>query len=370
MDSLRERQWLFRNVINYTSRMKALSLIRSLACAGLVMVSTSAWADSNDKGILNASFDPVTKVITINGTKLVHGSQTPQVKFNGSSVPASYNAGVVTATLAAVPAPGTYLVSIGKGNDDDSSIDLTIGAVGPQGPQGIQGPQGDTGATGAQGPQGIQGSQGQTGATGATGAQGAVGPQGPQGPKGDKGDTGATGATGPAGATGATGATGPQGPAGPTGPQGPAGPTGPQGPQGPAGPTGATGATGATGPAGNDGRNVAVNTGTTVNPGDVLDYVLYNQPGWNASHLEILVEAHDVNSETNRLYYHAEFATFQQWNTGVQIQNLATPVNSGTGGYSVSVYADGANNIHVKFLHSTYATNTYVKIISKWFSAQ
>lgn len=274
--------------------MKALSLIRTLACAGLLIVSTSAWADSNnkDKEILNASFDPVTKVITINGTKLGNGSKPPKVKFNGSSVPASYSAGVVTATLAAVPAPGTYLVSVGHGDDDDSSIDLTIGAVGPTGPQGIQGPQGPSGATG------------------------------------------------------------------------------PQGPQGPAGPTGATGATGANDPAGNDGRNVVVNAGTTVNTGDVLDYVLYNQPGWNASHLEILVEAHDVNSETNRLYYRAEYATFQEWNTGVQIQNLATPVNWGTGSYAVSVYSDGANNIHVRFQHNTYATNTYVKIIAKWFTAQ
>ena len=43
--------------------------------------------------------------------------------------------------------------------------------------------------------------------------------------------------------------------------------------------------------------------------------------------------------------------------------------NAGTGSYSVDVYADGANNVHVRFHHNTYATNTNVKIIAKWFSA-
>ena len=51
------------------------------------------------------------------------------------------------------------------------------------------------------------------------------------------------------------------------------------------------------------------------------------------------------------------------------VQNIATIANSGTNSYSVDVYSDASNNIHVRFHHLTYATNTNVQIIAKWFSA-
>ncbi len=332
-------------------------LVRRAAIISAVCLSIATLrADDGHSTILNASVSDTTLTAQLSAS--VHGSV--YVSFNGSFVAGTASGTTVTATLPVAPAPGTYLLALSKNskshddNSDFATAYVTVGAVGPQGPQGIQGPQGlqgvqgDTGPQGAVGPVGPVGPQGATGATGATGPQGAVGPQGIQGPKGD---------------TGATGATGPAGPVGPQGSTGAAGPAGPQGPQG------ATGATGAQGPAGNDGRQVAIYTGHTVNPGDTLDYTLYNQPGWNATHLELLVEAHDVNSETNRLYYHAEYATYQQWNTGVNIQNIATIANWGTGTYSVTVTSDASNNIHVTFHHLGGATNTNVEIIAKWFSA-
>ncbi len=61
------------------------------------------------------------------------------------------------------------------------------------------------------------------GPPGPQGPQGTQGPQGPAGPAGSMGATGPTGPQGPQGAPGPTGFTGAQGPTGPTGPQGPAG---------------------------------------------------------------------------------------------------------------------------------------------------
>lgn len=116
----------------------------------------------------------------------------------------------------------------------------------------IQGPAGPAGATGATGPMGPEGPQGPQGIQGLTGAEGPQGPAGPQGLKGD---------TGPQGIQGLTGADGAQGPQGPKGDTGLAGPQGPQGPQG---------------PAGSDGESLTpkgtFSTGTTYNPGDVVNY--------------------------------------------------------------------------------------------------
>jgi len=86
--------------------------------------------------------------------------------------------------------PGTYVLVVSRGVNNEASMSVAVGAVGPQGPAG---PQGDPGPAGPAGPAGPQGDRGATG---------------DPGPKGDKGDPG------------------PMGPMGPAGPQGPAGPAG------------------------------------------------------------------------------------------------------------------------------------------------
>ena len=84
--------------------MKVLPSLRALGCALFVFTAASAWADSSDnKGILSASYDSATKVITISGSKLASSNKPPVVSFNGVSVPATYNptTGKVLATLPA-----------------------------------------------------------------------------------------------------------------------------------------------------------------------------------------------------------------------------------------------------------------------------
>ncbi len=123
-----------------------------------VMGGTSS---SDNRSIINAAFDPVTRRILADG---------------------------VGATGATGP----------------------TGVAGPTGPTGLTGTTGATGPTGDTGPQGTQGPQGTAGTnailTGATGPAGATGPTGPQGPQGT-----ASTVAGPTGPTGANGATGPTG---------------------------------------------------------------------------------------------------------------------------------------------------------------
>ena len=269
--------------------MKLSCSLRALMCALFVLIASSARADDGrSQTILNASYNPASKVITIAGTKLSSGNKLPTVKFNGTAVSVvTYSAttGIVTATLSSAPAAGTYLLSIGSGDDDSSTtLDLTIGAVGAtgatgaQGPQGPQGMKGDTGATGATGATGSIGAQGLKGDTGATGAQGA---SGPQGLKGDTGATGATGAQGSQGIQGLTGETGATGSAGPQGAKGDKGDTGAQGPQGLKGDTGATGAVGPQGPAGSGGSgspNIAFFTGRAAVPDQIIVGATFPSP--------------------------------------------------------------------------------------------
>ncbi|MGB8215764.1 MAG: hypothetical protein WCE94_00520 [Candidatus Methanoperedens sp.] len=203
------------------------------------------------------------------------------------------------------------------------------------------------------GPQGLKGD------TGATGATGAIGPQGP------KGDTGAQGPVGP---TGANGATGPQGPQGATGATGPQGATGAVGPQGPAGATGATGATGPQGPAGNDGRSVSIFTGTLLNPGDTQTHTIYTLSDHASSQLELLAVVYDVNSDTNRLFHHSEYGWYREWYNAPARDVMGTPINEGTGSYTLDTIASG-NDIQVKVTYTgSYSTNTKYRIIAKWMT--
>jgi hypothetical protein len=115
-----------------------VSALRALFCAWFVVIASSALADDGP-AIGNAAFDPGSKVITITGTKPALGNKTPKVTFNGVAVPATYHAipGKVLATLGAAPEPGTYQLSVGSGEDDGTTFEVTIGAIGAPGPKGV-----------------------------------------------------------------------------------------------------------------------------------------------------------------------------------------------------------------------------------------
>ncbi len=216
-------------------------------------------------------------------------------------------------------------------------IDNITLTPGPQGPQGEQGPVGP------------QGEQGSPGADGAVGPQGPQGEQGPVGPQGEQGPVGPQGLQGEQGLPGADGAVGPQGP------QGEQGPAGPQGPQG---------------EPGNDGRSVAIFTGTLLNPGDTQTHTIYDLPSHTSSHLELLAVVQDINSDTNRLYHHGEYGWYREWTNAPTKQVLGTPINAGTGSYTLETIASG-NSIQVKVTYvGSYATNTDYRIIAKWMTGR
>lgn len=183
-------------------------LVTAAACLAL---SGALFAQSNSSTqlvILRAQVDLDNDVVLLEGVNFI-GQNDPSPTVTMSGFPMTVE-GAPTATQLyfAIPdgvAPGTYLVTVSRGNGvpRNDTFALTIGGAGLPGPQGEKGDQGDVGPVGPAGPAGPVGPQGETGATGA------VGPQGPPGPQG------------------ATGATGPQGPAGPQGPIGPQGPAGP-----------------------------------------------------------------------------------------------------------------------------------------------
>ncbi|PWB50058.1 MAG: hypothetical protein C3F06_13225 [Candidatus Methanoperedenaceae archaeon] len=164
---------------------------------------------------------------------------------------------------------------------------------------------------------------------------------------------------GPIGPVGPQGEVGPIGPVGPQGEVGPIGPVGPQGEVGPAGPIGPQG------PAGSDGLSATIFTGTLLNPGDTQTHTIYNLSNHQSSYLELIALVHDVNSDTNRLYHHGEYGWYREWYNAPTKQVLGTPINAGTGSYSLDTIASG-NSIQVKVTYTgSYATNSEYRIIAK-----
>jgi hypothetical protein len=156
---------------------------------------------------------------------------------------------------------------------------------------------------------------------------------------------------GSAGADGAPGA------------QGPAGPAGPAGPQGPAGPAGIT-----------DGQNVVTFTGTMLNPGDVATHTIFNQPGWSATHLEIIALIHDVNSDTFSASLDGKYLWIRNWDNAPHKQALQELVGgeryspSSPPSYDIQTINNG-NDIQVQITQTTpFATNGVYTIICKWFT--
>lgn len=117
---------------------------------------------------------------------------------------------------------------------------------------------------------------------------------------------------------------------------------------------------------GSDGLSVAIINGTLLNPGDSKTHTLYDLSNHDSSYLELLAVVHDVNSNTNRLYHHGEYGWYREWYNPPTKQVLGTPINAGTGSYTINTVASG-NSIQVVVKYTgSYSTNTNYQIIAKW----
>ena len=129
--------------------MKTPKYILAFGAAALLSLAASPQLFAQGTPIvLSASVNSANNTVTILGADF--GNQDPVVKFNGVTLPATYNKPLQTivATLPGPQAPATYLLTVTRLNGNVDSFNLTIGAVGPQGPVG------PIGATGPSGPQG------------------------------------------------------------------------------------------------------------------------------------------------------------------------------------------------------------------------
>ena len=130
--------------------------------------------------ISNTKVDTTANTITINGNGFSSRTK-PVVALGGTSLtPTSYTTTSIVASLGAVTAPGTYLLTVISGVTF-AAADVTLGAVGPQGPIGLPGVNGAMGLMGPAGLAGPAGPAGVPGPAGPSGPSGAIGLQGLQG---------------------------------------------------------------------------------------------------------------------------------------------------------------------------------------------
>lgn len=84
-------------------------------------------------------------------------------------------------------------------------------------------------------------------------------------------------------------------------------------------------------------------------------------PGWRSSYIEVIALVQDVNSDTNRQFFHAEYGWYREWDTPPKEVVLAK-VEQNTGIYKIDTVANG-NIIQVRLNQHGFDTATYFKII-------
>jgi hypothetical protein len=89
---------------------------------------------------------------------------------------------------------------------------------------------------------------------------------------------------------------------------------------------------------------------------------VFNLPGWTSAYAHVLVVMQDVNSNTNQLFYDAQFACVRQWDQAPQLTQLNQQFSHGTGLYSVNVAFDGANDFVVTVVQGGFDTVTSWKV--------
>lgn len=152
-----------------------------LAC--LCLASSQTLAQKQTPIIIAASVSADSTVLFLEGSGF---PASPTITFGGvilGGVVVNSIGTSASASMPVVPA-GSYLVTIGSGNNKSAAFEVTLGATGPAGPIGPTGPPGAAGANGIDGATGPAGAAGPQGPTGPAGANGAIGPPGPQGPEG------------------------------------------------------------------------------------------------------------------------------------------------------------------------------------------
>lgn len=104
-----------------------------------------------------------------------------------------------------------------------------------------------------------------------------------------------------------------------------------------------------------------------IDNGQNLSLKLYSLRSHRSSHLEILVMMHDINSDTFRLYYKAEFGWFKEWNNAPKRDLLAQTYRKtyGTDIYRVDTVANG-DDIHLTLAQTGFATNSVYLAVVKY----
>jgi len=97
-------------------------------------------------------------------------------------------------------------------------------------------------------------------------------------------------------------------------------------------------------------------------------------PGWTSAYLNLVVLIQDVNSDTNQLYFGADYAVIQQWDTGPTVTLLSQNFSLNQGNpagpiYSVSIAPQG-NNIVVTVAQNGFNTNSVYNIVAQTLMGQ
>lgn len=108
--------------------------------------------------------------------------------------------------------------------------------------------------------------------------------------------------------------------------------------------------------------------GTTVNNGDVVEHILFNQINHARTILELKVFIHDVNSNTFWRYLDGKYMWYREWTNQAQELVIGTPHDIGSGDpfhYTIE-RLETDNNISIRITQNTSIdTNTKYKIIAK-----
>lgn len=139
-----------------------------------------------------------------------------------------------------------------------------------------------------------------------------------------------------------------------------------RGPRGPRGLKGDRGDRGDRGePAPDQGVTTRIFTGTMLDPGDEVTHILWEQPSHRASMIDLKVMAHDLNSNTHSLFYHAESYWSRSWTNAPVKTDLITPVVAGNSTFAVT-HDQQDNSIYARLRFTgTIQTNIRYKIIAQ-----
>ena len=98
-----------------------------------------------------------------------------------------------------------------------------------------------------------------------------------------------------------------------------------------------------------------------IDNGQTRTFDIVALPGWRSSYVEVTALVQDVNSDTNRQFFHAEYGWFREWDKAPQ-HLLLSQVEKNTGIYKIDTIAE-ENVIKVRLVQNGFDTATYFKIV-------